>query len=155
MAFRYNPEYVEKVKTIHGHRWHPAEKHWSFPNDNGTLEKILEVFKGEEIQIDLALRGTVPDLRMKLSGVVESGLSQPFKHVIARSKATKQSQDNPSLAKRGVGRLVDSPEARRFSDKKLSATPFNDLKRELLSRKYSYRTVKGYLYYNRNFLTHR
>ncbi|MBI5195601.1 MAG: site-specific integrase [Nitrospirae bacterium] len=29
---------------------------------------------------------------------------------------------------------------------------FEDLKRELLSRKYSYKTVKGYLYYNRDFL---
>jgi site-specific recombinase XerD len=27
-----------------------------------------------------------------------------------------------------------------------------DLRRELLSRKYSYRTIKGYLYYNRDFL---
>jgi len=29
---------------------------------------------------------------------------------------------------------------------------FEDLRRELLSRKYSYKTVKGYLYYNRDFL---
>ncbi len=24
VAFRYNPDYVTKVKTIPGHRWHPA-----------------------------------------------------------------------------------------------------------------------------------
>jgi site-specific recombinase XerD len=29
---------------------------------------------------------------------------------------------------------------------------FEDLRKELLSRKYSYKTVKGYLYYNRDFL---
>jgi len=29
---------------------------------------------------------------------------------------------------------------------------FEDLRRELVSRKYSYKTVKGYLYYNRDFL---
>ncbi|MEW6216004.1 MAG: site-specific tyrosine recombinase/integron integrase, partial [Nitrospirota bacterium] len=29
---------------------------------------------------------------------------------------------------------------------------FQDLRRELVSRKYSYKTVKGYLYYNRDFL---
>jgi len=28
-----------------------------------------------------------------------------------------------------------------------------DLRRELISRKYSYKTVKGYLYYNRDFLS--
>jgi hypothetical protein len=67
----------------------------------------------------------------------------PPSPVITRTEATKQSQENPSLSKRGKG---------RFSDKKLSATPFDDLKRELLSRKYSYKIVKGYLYYNRDFL---
>jgi len=110
VAFQYNPILVQKVKTIHGYRWHPDKKHWSFPNVNGILEKILEVFKDEEIHIDPALQGTVPDLRtglpISLGGVVESGLSPAFE----------------------------------------------DLRRELVSRKYSYRTVKGYLYYNRDFL---
>ena len=58
----------------------------------------------------------------------------------------KQSPDTiqiPSLVKRGEG---------RFSDKKSPSTDFDDLKRELLSRKYSYKTVKGYLYYNKDFL---
>lgn len=30
---------------------------------------------------------------------------------------------------------------------------FEDLRRELVTRKYSYKTVNGYLYYNRDFLT--
>ncbi len=47
--------------------------------------------------------------------------------VIARSEATKQSHN----------RL---------------GTSFEDLRRELASRKYSYKTVKGYFYYNRDFL---
>ncbi|MBU3934041.1 MAG: phage integrase N-terminal SAM-like domain-containing protein, partial [Candidatus Omnitrophica bacterium] len=114
------------MKTISGHRWNPKEKHWSFLDSDGTLQKILEIFKGEEIHIDPALQTQLPH------------------PVIARSEATKQSQGNPSLAKRGEG---------GFSDKKLSATSFDDLKRELLSRKYSYKTVKGYLYYNRDFLS--
>ena len=112
MAFRYNAEFVEKMKTIPGHRWNPKEKHWSFLDSDGTLQKILEIFKGEEIQIDPALqsklpsKGTVPDLRTGRGEVVESGLSPAFEN----------------------------------------------LRRELLSRKYSYKTVKGYLYYNRDFL---
>ncbi|GER92649.1 integrase [hot springs metagenome] len=88
-AFSYKAEYVEKVKTIPGHRWHPKEKYWSFPDTDGTFEKILKDLEGEEIHIDPALQ---------------------------------------------------------------SELPAEDLKRELLSRKYSYRTVKGYLYYNRDFL---
>ena len=116
---------VEKVKTIEGRKWHKDRKCWSFPDSDGTLERILKVFEDEEIHIDPSLQTQLPH------------------PVIARSEATKQSQGNPSLVKRGEG---------RFSDKKLSATPFDDLKRELLSRKYSYKTVKGYLYYNRDFL---
>jgi hypothetical protein len=31
---------------------------------------------------------------------------------------------------------------------------FEDLRRELVSRKYSYKTIKGYLYYNKDFINH-
>jgi len=40
VSFRYDPQRVEKVKTISGRKWHPEEKHWNFPNTDGTLEKI-------------------------------------------------------------------------------------------------------------------
>ncbi|MGC8913910.1 MAG: hypothetical protein ACP5LE_08345, partial [Thermoplasmata archaeon] len=51
-------------------------------------------------------------------------LQVPLSHpVIARSEATKQSQYN-----------------------------FEELKRELLSRRYSHKTVKAYIYFNRDFL---
>ncbi|MEK7845501.1 MAG: phage integrase N-terminal SAM-like domain-containing protein, partial [Nitrospinota bacterium] len=121
----YDPLRVQKIKTIPGHRWHPDKKYWSFPNTDGTLEKILKIFEGEGIHLDHALQGTVPDLRMKRSGVPSP--------VIA--SGTKQSQ-HPF----GAG-----------SESGLSPA-LEDLRRELLSRKYSYKTVKGYLYYNRNFL---
>ena len=42
MSFPYDPLLVSKVKTIDGRRWHPAEKHWSFPN---TDENFREDFK--------------------------------------------------------------------------------------------------------------
>jgi hypothetical protein len=79
LTFPYDPLLVTKVKAIPNHRWHPVEKYWDFPNTDGMLEKILEVFKSEEIHIDLALQGTVPDLRTERSGVVESGLSPSLK----------------------------------------------------------------------------
>jgi len=40
VKFPYNPEYVERVKTIRGYCWHPEEKYWIFPNNNGTLKRI-------------------------------------------------------------------------------------------------------------------
>ena len=80
ITFAYDPLLVTKIKTIPGHGWNPAEKLWSFSNTHGTLEKILEVFEGKEIHIDLALQGTFPDLRTERSGVVESGLSLSLKN---------------------------------------------------------------------------
>jgi hypothetical protein len=32
VSFPYDALLVAKVKTIDGRRWHPAEKHWSFPS---------------------------------------------------------------------------------------------------------------------------
>jgi integrase/recombinase XerD len=119
VSFPYDPLLVSKVKTIEGRRWHSVEKHWSFLKLDGMLEKILKVFGNEEIQIDPALKGIVPDfvvsaqsndLRTERSGVVESGLSPKF--------------------------------------------DFEDLRKELVSRKYSYKTIKGYLYYNKDFINH-
>jgi site-specific recombinase XerD len=106
VSFRYDPQLVEKAKTIDGRKWHPEEKYWSFPDSDDILKKILKFFEGEEIQLDLTLQTKVPQT--------------PVSH-------------------------CDLPQAEKQSQ-------FEDLRRELLSRKYSYKTVKGYLYYNRDFL---
>lgn len=97
-AFSYNSAYVEKVKTIPGHRWHPQEKHRSFPDSE--LEQILKIFKDEEVDLGPVLKEEIP------------------KPVITGPGLLKQSLHN-----------------------------FEDLRRELVSRKYSYKTVKGYIYY--------
>ena len=48
VTFPYEPEFVVKVKTIPGHRWHPAEKYSSFPNSDGILKRILKVFENDK-----------------------------------------------------------------------------------------------------------
>ncbi|MDP3029409.1 MAG: hypothetical protein Q8O04_07935 [Deltaproteobacteria bacterium] len=30
MSLPYNPDYLVKIKTIPGYKWHPKEKQWSF-----------------------------------------------------------------------------------------------------------------------------
>ena len=104
VSFPYDPSIVTKIKTIEGRRWHPAEKHWSFPNTDSILEKILKVFGDKEVQIDSALQANLPKT---------------------------SSGDNKAMQEQ---------------------SQFEDLRRELVSRKYSYKTVKGYIYYNRDFL---
>ncbi len=112
-SFFYDSQLVARVKTIEGRKWHKDEKYRSFPNTDGSIEKILKAFEGEEIYINPMLKGTASDLRTG-----QGGVPSPF---IASDKAPKQSQ-------------------------------FEDLRGELISRKYSYKTVKGHLYYNKDFL---
>lgn len=120
VIFQYHPQLVTKVKTIEGRKWHPDKKYWTVPYSEGVIEKILEVFDGEDIHLDPALK----------SGDLDSSAS-----------------DNPTLKKGGKGGFSD-----KIGSSAVSGHDFDDLKRELLSRKYSYKTVKGYFYYNRDFL---
>jgi len=108
VSFHYDPSIVTKIKAIEGRRWHPAEKHWSFPNKDGMLEKILKIFGDNEVQIDPTLK-----------------------------TATSKVRDTPSP-------LVGEGRGEGYN--------FEDLRRELVSRKYSYKTIKSYLYYNKDFI---
>ena len=72
VSFLYDRSLVMKVKTIYGYRWHPDKKHWSFPNVDGTLDKILKVFEGERIQLDPALQEKLPFLFDQLHKAIET-----------------------------------------------------------------------------------
>jgi len=60
-TFPYRPDFVARVKSISGHRWHPDDKCWSFPHTYGIMEKILKAFEGEDIRIEPALKSSVPN----------------------------------------------------------------------------------------------
>jgi len=85
VVFAYNIECISKLKTIKGYFWHPNEKYWSFPNEDGALDRIVSMFNGEKLIIE------------------------------------------PSLY-------------------------FDNLIKELTSRKYSPKTIKAYTHYNEDFL---
>ena len=50
ISFPYSQNYIAKIKTMDGYRWHPEGKYWSVPYSE--LEKLLSVFDGESIVID-------------------------------------------------------------------------------------------------------
>ncbi|MEM2900355.1 MAG: site-specific integrase [Thermoplasmata archaeon] len=83
VSFRYNPEYISKIKSISGYRWHPNERCWSVPNTEDNLKRLRTLFNGE---------------------------------------------------------VTVKPAA------------FEDLRKELVSRKYSPKTIKAYIHYNKEFL---
>jgi len=84
----------------------------------------LEVFEGEKIYTDSSLK---PQLN---------------RYVIARDKVPKQSH-------------TENCHSGLVSESHSSHSPiynFEDLRKELVSRKYSYKTVKAYIYFNRDFI---
>ncbi|MCD6570416.1 MAG: hypothetical protein J7L53_06910 [Deltaproteobacteria bacterium] len=64
VTFPYNPLLIEKIKMVKGHRWHPTEKYWSFPNMEGMVEKIIQIFAGEKVHVNPSLQKQ-PSLREK------------------------------------------------------------------------------------------
>jgi len=84
LSFPYDPLLVSSVKTIPGHRWHPIEKYWSFPNSNGTLEKILEAFQGVEIHMDTALQTEERTNRTEQNPTLKKGARGDFPAKIRR-----------------------------------------------------------------------
>jgi integron integrase len=51
----YSPDHVAKIKTVAGRRWHAKEQHWTVPQGDGTLGKLLNLFPGKPVEVDPAL----------------------------------------------------------------------------------------------------
>ncbi len=52
----FNPVHIEKLKEIKGHKWNPEEKCWVFPHSDNSIERLLAIFKGEDVWIDSSLK---------------------------------------------------------------------------------------------------
>jgi len=128
VSFPYDPLIVEQVKSINGRRWHPADKYWSFPELNGNLERILRVLGNGSVEIYSVLKGTAPILRTIHPYPPHRWGGSPTLHSFG-----------DGAEREGVKKL-ESGLSPKYS--------FEDLRGELVSRKFSYKTVKGYIYYN-------
>lgn len=51
----YSPDYVAKIKTVAGRRWHAREQHWTVPQGEETLGALLSLFTGKTVEVDPAL----------------------------------------------------------------------------------------------------
>ena len=63
VAFSYDPDRVEKVKTV-GYKWHPEEKYWSFPYSDSILDNILSIFSEEKIDVDPSLKNLMVETKI-------------------------------------------------------------------------------------------
>src|SRR3990172_4028915 len=56
VRFPYSPEYVAKIRTVPGRRWHPDQKHWTVPHSDAALAHMLALFGDHIVDLDSALR---------------------------------------------------------------------------------------------------
>jgi len=56
VRFPYDPEINTELKKIVGHRWHPAEKYWSFSSSISNYTRLLKIFEGKGVEIDPNLK---------------------------------------------------------------------------------------------------
>jgi integrase/recombinase XerD len=74
VTFPYTPERVEKIKTIPGKWWHPGEKHWTVPATKGMVERLVSLFEGERVEVDLTLHRDWETIQ-RILGDVENELT--------------------------------------------------------------------------------
>lgn len=61
----YTPERVDKIRTIPGRHWDAEAKSWTVPRR--ALDRLMELFKGETVDLDPSLRGSeAPQPRIPL-----------------------------------------------------------------------------------------
>ena len=44
VSFAYHPKNVERIKSVPGRRWHPAEKCWSIPHTGKAIAQLRHLF---------------------------------------------------------------------------------------------------------------
>ena len=88
VAFPYDPSRISKIKAIEGHKWNPDKKHWSFPDSEGVVHKILKVFGQEQVHIDPTLQSNLSPIIIILDKVSEAVQSRHY------SRRTEQTYVN-------------------------------------------------------------
>lgn len=72
VVFPYSSSRVAKVKTIEGRKWDPEKKYWSFPDSDGTLQKIIQVFDNEEVSLAPGLDLKLPYLLQQVCKAIQT-----------------------------------------------------------------------------------
>lgn len=49
----YSLDHVAKIKSVAGCRWHPKKRHWTVYQGDEMLSKLLGLFPGKAVDIDV------------------------------------------------------------------------------------------------------
>ncbi len=57
----YTEDRVARIKTVSGYRWEPRERCWTVPRTARTVQRLLALFSGDQVEVDPALRSPKPE----------------------------------------------------------------------------------------------
>ncbi len=57
----YTEDRVARIKTVSGSRWEFRERCWTVPRTARTVQRLLALFSGDQVEVDPALRTPKPE----------------------------------------------------------------------------------------------
>ena len=115
---------INQFRRIPGYQWHANKKYSTFPYFITTLEKILKIFDGKDLQISDELEQNI----IQIDTTHDKTLKIP------------EIRPNPNTTL-----FINNKQKQA---KKITQDFFLDFKQEMRIRKYSNKTIKAYLSYN-------
>jgi integrase/recombinase XerD len=58
ISFKYNEEYIEKIKRLKGCQWDPEKRIWTIPDNEKIVKEFITIFKNENVVFDPSITKT-------------------------------------------------------------------------------------------------
>jgi len=145
VTFPYDMFLIGKMRRVGGARWDPDRRCWLAPATDGTLVRLLYLLRGERVEMAQSLQERADRLGHSRippgenDGPADTGVSWLER---AAPKDVKGQGPPPERSGADV-HGVDDPQGRILA-----------MRQELEARRYSRKTVKAYLRFNRELLRH-
>lgn len=140
VTFPYDMFLIAKMRRVGGARWDPKRRCWLAPATDGTLVRLLYLLRGERVEL-------APSLHERAARFGHSRITSGENGGVSWLERTVSTEETPSNSppddQMVHGPREDDPDGRLLA-----------MRQELEARRYSRKTMKAYLRFNRELLRH-